>query len=81
MKISVEISMYPLIEEFETPILQFIERLRNHPGLLVRTNSMSTQVFGEFEELSQALLSEIKTSFESGIPSVLVMKWINVDVR
>ncbi len=31
MKISVEISMYPLIEEFETPILQFIERLRNHP--------------------------------------------------
>lgn len=81
MKISVEISMYPLIEEFETPILQFIERLRNHPGLLVRTNSMSTQVFGEFEELSGTLMSEIKTSFERGIPSVLVMKWINVDVR
>lgn len=81
MNISVEISMYPLQEAFETPILQFIERLRAHPGLVVRTNSMSTQVFGEFDTLTQALTREIKTSFESGIPSVLVMKWINIDVR
>ncbi|MCB9285665.1 MAG: hypothetical protein H6563_16550 [Lewinellaceae bacterium] len=81
MKISVEISMYPLQEAYETPILEFIERLRSHPDLVVRTNSMSTQVFGEFDTLTQALTREIKTSFEGGIPSVLVMKWINIDVR
>lgn len=81
MKISVEISMYPLLEEYETPILRFIERLRSHPGLVVRTNSMSTQIFGEFDALASALTDEIKISFETGIPSVMVMKWINLDVR
>jgi len=81
MNISVEISMYPLLPEYETPILQFIERLRSHPDLVLRTNSMSTQVFGEFDAVTSALTAEIKTSFGSGIPSVLVMKWINLDVR
>lgn len=81
MKISVEISMYPLLEEYETPILQFIERLKAHPGLLVRTNTMSTQVFGDFETVAGALTAEIRTSFEEGIPSIMVMKWINLDVR
>lgn len=81
MKISVEISMYPLQPAYETPILQFIQRLRTHPELIVRTNSMSTQVFGEFEELTRALTSEIKTSFAEGIPSIMVMKWVNLDLR
>lgn len=81
MKISVEISMYPLQPAYETPILQFIQRLRTHPELTVRTNSMSTQVFGEFEELTRALTAEIKTSFEEGIPSIMVMKWVNLDLR
>lgn len=81
MKISVEISMYPLQEAYETPILQFIQRLKAYPGLVVRSNSMSTQIFGEFDELTRALVTEVKTSFENGIPSVMVMKWINIDVR
>jgi uncharacterized protein YqgV (UPF0045/DUF77 family) len=81
MKISVEISMYPLQEAFETPILLFIERLKSHPGLLVRSNSMSTQIFGDYDVLTEALTREIKASFSEGIPSVLVMKWINLDVR
>ena len=81
MKISVEISMYPLQEAFETPILLFIERLRTYPDLLVRSNSMSTQIFGDYDVLTEALTREVKTSFAEGIPSVLVMKWINLDVR
>jgi uncharacterized protein YqgV (UPF0045/DUF77 family) len=81
MKLSVEISMYPLLEEYETPILRFIERLRQHPELTIRTNTMSTQIFGEYETLTKALFQEIKTSFESGIPTVMAMKWINMDVR
>jgi len=81
MKISVEISMYPLQEAYETPILQFIERLRAYPELVVRTNNMSTQIFGEYDTLTQALTREIKSSFQEGIPSVMVMKWINIDVR
>ncbi|MBK7409414.1 MAG: hypothetical protein IPL49_01500 [Saprospirales bacterium] len=81
MKISVEISLYPLQEAYETPILEFIGRLRTYPDLVVRTNSMSTQIFGEYETLTRALIREIKTSFESGIPSAMVMKWINIDVR
>lgn len=81
MKISVEISMYPLQEEYETPILLFIEGLKRHPDLTVRTNTMSTQVFGDYDALAQALFEEVKIAFKSGIPSVLVMKWINLDAR
>ena len=46
MKISIEISLYPLAEDkFKTEIWAFIKRLRLVDGLSVVTNGMSTQVF------------------------------------
>jgi uncharacterized protein YqgV (UPF0045/DUF77 family) len=80
MKTSVEISYYPLNEEFIPPIKNFIERLNIYPNLVVRTNTMSTQVFGEFREIMEALTAEIEKSFE--LPhSVFVMKVINADLE
>ncbi|RMF23760.1 MAG: hypothetical protein D6765_12625 [Bacteroidetes bacterium] len=81
MQVSLEISMYPLDREFGTPILQFIERLKAHPGLEVQTNAMSTQVFGPYDLLMQALQTEMKTSFEQGLPTVFVLKLFNGDLR
>lgn len=50
MKISIEISLYPLAEEkFKTEIWAFIKRLRLVEGLNVVTNGMSTQVFGDYD--------------------------------
>jgi len=80
MNISVDISYYPLQEEFIPHILDFIQRLKTHEGLVANTNGMSTQVFGEYDLVMGALTAEIKKSFE--LPhSVFVMKVINADLQ
>ena len=80
MKTSVEISYYPLNQEFIPPIQQFIDKLNTYPMLHVRTNGMSTQIFGEFREIMNALTLEIERSFENP-HSVFVMKIINADLN
>jgi uncharacterized protein YqgV (UPF0045/DUF77 family) len=80
MKTSVEISYYPLHEEFISPIQDFIDRINKYPKLVVRTNTMATQIFGEYREVMNALTQEIERSFE--LPhSVFVMKVINADLE
>jgi len=80
MNISVEISYYPLKEEFVKPILSFIDRINAYDNLTVRTNGMSTQVFGEYFTVMNVLTDEIKKSFE--IPySVFILKIVNVDLK
>ena len=48
MDIGVEISLYPLHQQFIPPIQDFIDRLNTDGALRIVTNSMSTQVFGEY---------------------------------
>lgn len=80
MKTSVDISYYPLEETYKEPIKAFIKRLNEHPNLLIRTNGMSTQVFGEFDEVMAAITKEIKAAFE--VPhSIFILKVINSDLR
>lgn len=80
MNTSVEISYYPLNEEYIPPIKDFIERLNTYPTIETRTNGMSTQVFGEYFKVMDILTKEIHKSFE--LPhSVFVMKVINADLN
>lgn len=81
MKASVEISMYPLQRDYKEPILDFIARLNAYPDLTVRTNTMSTQVFGPYATLMEALTREMKVSFEKDPTVIMVMKVINMDLR
>jgi len=74
MHVAVEMSLYPLTEEFIPPILDFIERLKKHPGLDVVTNSMSTQVSGEYDAVFGALQDEIRRSLAGPRRAVFVMK-------
>jgi uncharacterized protein YqgV (UPF0045/DUF77 family) len=74
MHVAVEMSLYPLTGDFIPPILDFIERLKAHPGLSVVTNSMSTQVSGDYEQVFDALRSEIRASLSERHRAVLVMK-------
>lgn len=80
MKISVEISKYPLNEEYKPPIKDFIARLQGHDQLTVVCNTMSTQVFGEFDVLMPILNHEMKTSFERFGKQIFVCKFINADL-
>ena len=79
MNTSVDISYYPLKEEFIPSILDFIDRLNKHEGIQCKTNGMSTQVFGEYFDVMKALTEEIHKSFK--IPhSVFVLKIINANL-
>ncbi len=80
MKTSVDISYYPLKVEFIPPIKAFIERLHSYQGLIVKTNGMSTQVFGEYFDVMNAITKEIHNAFE--LPhSVFILKIINADLN
>lgn len=80
MKTSVEISYYPLKEEYVPPIRSFIDRLNTYDRLVVKTDGMSTQLFGNYSEVMIALTNEIKKSFE--VPhSVFVIKIVNADLN
>ncbi len=74
MHVAVELSLYPLADEFVPPILDFIARLNAHPGLAVVTNSMSTQVSGEFDAVFDALRAEIAQTFAADRRAVFAMK-------
>lgn len=65
MDIGVEISLYPLQREFAPAIREFLARLNAAPRVRVTTNSMSTQLFGTYEDVMEALGREMRTSFES----------------
>lgn len=79
MNTSVEISYYPLNVEYIPPIKDFIARMNSYDDLRVQTNGMSTQVFGNYANVMNALTTEIKKSFE--LPhSVFVLKIINADL-
>ena len=48
MKISVELTLSPLQNDFEPIIIKFIKKLRAS-GLTVLENPLSTQVYGDYE--------------------------------
>jgi len=80
MKTSVEISYYPLNVEFIPHIKDFINRLNNYDEIYVKTNGMSTQVFGDYKNVMNILTNEIEKSFQ--LPhSVFALKIINADLN
>lgn len=77
MKIAVEISLYPLNQQYEAPILDFIHRLNEHERLKVNTNNMSTQIEGEYDLVMDVLKKELKESMEKEGVTIGVLKILN----
>ena len=46
MKLTAELSVYPLREDFKNVVEAFISELLKHEGIVAVTNSMSTQISG-----------------------------------
>ena len=80
MKTTIEISKYPLNEDYEPPILDFINRLNANENLIIKTNATSTQISGDYDEVMGILQKEIKTSFEKYGKAIFVMKVLNGDL-
>ena len=74
MDIGVEISLYPLHQDFIPPIQNFIDRLNTDPRLRIITNSMSTQLFGDYDAVMQTLARELRSTFADNDKAVFVMK-------
>ena len=77
MRVAVDISLYPLNQNFLAPIQDVIERLRAYTAFEMIVNSMSTQIRGEYDEVMAALQQEIRVSFEQTPKAVFVIKILN----
>ena len=74
MKTTVEISKYPLNENYEPPIIDFIHRLKKHDKISVKTNTTATHIVGEYDHVMKILQGEMKHSFETYGKAIFVMK-------
>ena len=81
MNISAELSLYPLAENYKPVISAYIAALAEYDYLEVRTHALSTEVFGKYEEVMQAIQSATKVVFEHEAGAVLVAKFLNKDRR
>jgi len=77
MRVAVDISLYPLTEEFIPPIDDVIARLSSHANLEVETNMMSTQVRGDYDDVMSALHKEIGVTFSANPKAVFAIKILN----
>ncbi len=77
MKVTLEITMYPLADGYKEAVKDFLRRLNKCESIEVITNGVSTQVFGEYDDVMAAYTKSLKPSMESGIPIAAVSKIIN----
>jgi uncharacterized protein YqgV (UPF0045/DUF77 family) len=77
MKVTLEISMYPLTDAYKDEVKNFLRRLHQQPNIELITNGVSTQVFGEYDDVITGYNFALKPSIESGTPISVVTKIIN----
>ena len=80
MKLSVEVSMYPLKNEYIPAIKDFISRVNTNTELSIITNTMSTQIFGDYDTVMNTIRDEMRLSFEKFGRAIFVCKFIDGDL-
>lgn len=80
MQITAELSLYPLADNYEGPIIKFIKVLKSNLSVTVHTHSMSTFVKGESSQVFASIESAMKTVDEEGRAFSIVIKAINRDL-
>lgn len=78
MRITVELSLYPLSENYTAPIRDFITRLKTYTEIEIVTNATSTQIVGEHAYVFDLLAKETAITFASG-HNVFVMKMLGFE--
>jgi uncharacterized protein YqgV (UPF0045/DUF77 family) len=79
MQVMVELSLYPLVNEYIPPIQTFIDRLNAYDELSVSTSSTSTQVTGEYADVLSILGVEMQRTHEEVGQAIFVAKFLNFD--
>ena len=79
MQVMVELSLYPLVNEYIPPIQNFIDRLNTYEVLSVSTSSTSTQVTGNYADVMSILGAEMQRTYEEVGQAIFVAKFLNFD--
>ena len=78
MKISVELTLTPLKSDYVITIKHFIKSLRN-AGFKVIENPLSTQLYGDYDQVMSSLLPLVKSTFEQEDAVMLNLKLVKGD--
>jgi uncharacterized protein YqgV (UPF0045/DUF77 family) len=76
MNISVELTLSPLKDAYEEQIIKFIKALRES-SFTVLENPLSTQIYGDYDEVMSFLQQEMKEILMQEGPSLFYMKIVN----
>ena len=80
MHISVELSCYPLNEDYIPPIKEFISKINQTEGVQAITNTMSTQLFGESDIIFPLLEKAMTSTWQTQGKAVFVCKFLTGDL-
>ena len=80
MRVTAELSLYPLERDYLPRIEAAIRRLRAEPGIEITINQMSTQINGELADVMRCIEAMLAEAFADGVPQSLVAKILNADL-
>ncbi len=80
MRITAEISLYPLSDEPIPRIVTFIESLLESRDVELVVNQMSTQLRGDLDAVFACVQAALRRSFLQGGSQVLVAKFLHADL-
>lgn len=80
MKATLEISMYPLSEDYIRRIDEFVALVKKEDGLFVEVNSTSTRISGDFALLNTVFQNTVQKSWEKYGQAIFVSKWLMGDL-
>jgi uncharacterized protein YqgV (UPF0045/DUF77 family) len=80
MRVTVEMSLYPLQGQPIEKILAFIETINAEPSIEVVVNQLSTQARGELGAVMSTITRALERSFGNGGSQALVLKVLNADL-
>lgn len=81
MKVSVEVSKYPLSDTYIPKVLAFIDCLNGHPEVEVLTNALSTHLHGDLDVIMGLLTEATRASFGEGVAGAVIIKVLPGDAR
>ncbi|MBT8232737.1 MAG: hypothetical protein HKN51_13420 [Saprospiraceae bacterium] len=80
MQVTAELSLYPLTKDYESPIISFIQHLKNHSEIQVNTHAMSTFVKGNNSDVFNAISNSLEIVNKEIETVSLVIKVITRDL-
>ena len=76
MKLSIEITMYPLEDKYLPIIENFIEHLKSYNDIKLEVFPTSTVIYGDFDNVLEVLSSSIKWNVNNKNKAVFVTKFL-----